>query len=242
MPLALADLARRWRCGNGSPFWSSTAVTGTSSSAPSSSPFSPPLAFWVCAAEVLPGGLSKRGDGESEMTTAAEATTRDLLRSSFPSRHPGGDGRGRKPAQSPRSPSRWASSARDLLTGLTSPSPSPPRPLRFSVGSDGGGFGGRNSLGGGRAGKGAVAAADGVLLASRVLAGVTEFRAEGVEAALALFRRVRKAGRLGRFEGASRAWYRFSSWLALRSVLRGTHLTSWSPSFGFQTRSPHISP
>ncbi|CAN0138596.1 unnamed protein product, partial [Ectocarpus sp. 8 AP-2014] len=141
-----------------------------------------------CAAEVLPGGLSKGSDGGLETTTVAEATTRDLLRSPPSSWNPGGDGRGRKPAQSPHSPSRWATSARDLLTGLTS-SPSPPRPLQFSVGSVGGGFGRRSSAGGGRAGKGAVAAADGVLLASRVLAGVTEVHAEGVEAALALFRR-----------------------------------------------------
>ncbi|CAN0069491.1 unnamed protein product, partial [Ectocarpus sp. 13 AM-2016] len=141
-----------------------------------------------CAAEVLPGGLSKRSDGELETTTVAEATTHDLLRSPPTSWNPGGDGRGRKPAQSPRSPSRWATSAMDLLTGLTSSS-SPPRPLRFSAGSGGGGCARRNSVGGGRAGEGAVAAADGVLLASRVLAGVTEVHAEGVEEALALFRR-----------------------------------------------------
>ncbi|CAN0424886.1 unnamed protein product, partial [Ectocarpus sp. 12 AP-2014] len=140
-----------------------------------------------CVSEVLPGGLSKRSDGGLETTTVPEATTRDLLRSPPSSLNPGGDGRGRKPAQSPRSPSRWATSARDLLTGLTS-SPSPPRPLRFSAGSSGGAFARRNSVGG-RAGKGAATAADGVLLASRVLAGVTEVHAEGVEAALALFRR-----------------------------------------------------
>ncbi|CAM9420174.1 unnamed protein product, partial [Ectocarpus sp. 6 AP-2014] len=140
-----------------------------------------------CVSEVLPGGLSKGSDGGLETTTVAEATTRDLLRSPPSSWNPGGDGRGRKAAQSPRSPSTWATSARDLLTGLTS-SPSPPRPLRFSVGSGGGGFGRRNSVGGGRTAKGAVAAADRVLLASRVLAGVTEVHADGVEAALALFR------------------------------------------------------
>lgn len=37
-----------------------------------------------------------------------------------------------------------------------------------------------------------MSAADRVLLASRVLAGVTEVHAEGVEAALALFWRVRE--------------------------------------------------
>ena len=215
LPLALADLAHRWRCGNGSPFFhssaagagvgagpaaaaaatpsfissssSSTAVTGTSPT-----PFSPSLAFQICVAEVLPCGDGGASNDEEGTTAASGATTRDLLRvsSSVPCPSSGGGGsvRGREAAGSSLSPRRWALSARDAIAGLTSSSLASVSPSRSSVG--GSGLGSRSDTGGATGGGRNGAAGDRALLTSRVLVGVNEVRAGGIEEALSLIRNV----------------------------------------------------
>lgn len=214
LPLALADLSRRWRCGNGSPFFHSSpaataATAGTrffrlSSPTPAeihpSSPFAAPAAFRLCVAEVLPGDC-ETSNNEAGATTLP--TARDLLLglSSFSPRHTGGGDRhvGEKKVakSSPSPPRRWALSARDVLTGLASSSSATPR--RSSVdrsgrrSSGGGSLKGRTWMGMGR-GRGEVAA-EGSLLTPQVLAGVAEVRAEGVKEALALIRKVRNKQR-----------------------------------------------
>lgn len=201
VPQALTDLVRRWRCGNGSPFYHSSAAAATgarfsscaaASSSPSRPPFSLPFAFRLCAAELFPGGVATGNDDDGDGTPSSSTTTRtrDLLHrgSLVVSCHTDpGNVRGRKESlSSSRSPRRWALSARDALAGLaSSPSPSP-SPPRSSVGENiGGGFRSRGSVG-----RGGTTAADGALLTSRVLAGVTDVCAEGVDEALALVRKV----------------------------------------------------
>lgn len=221
LPLALADLAHRWRCGNGSPFFHSSAASAAASvatmaAAPPSSmsssswsstpavgtpPVHPsfPLVFRICVAEVPPGGRVASND-EERTKAASEASVRDLLRGSSsvprPSSLSGGGGGGgiggrEAEAASSLSPRRWALSARDAIAGLTSSSRSSVSPSRSSTG--GSGRRSRSEKGGpmgdGR-GKGG-AAADRALLASRVLVGVHEVCAEGVEEALSLIRDVR---------------------------------------------------
>ena len=218
LPLALADLSRRWSCGNGSPFYhsSSSALTAAAAAAAGNSrprflppslasastekhAPSPPWSFRLCVAEILPGGREASDD-------EAGAAARDLLRGPFSvvSRPSTGGGDGdtgeNKSAAtpSPSPPRRWALSARDALAGLTSTSyasTSPPRSSsdRGSVRRRSGGGGGLRSrawmgMGRGRGG----AAAEGSLLMSRVLGGVEEVSAEGIEEALSLIREVRR--------------------------------------------------
>lgn len=88
----------------------------------------------------------------------------------------GGSGGGGKQRTSAALPSKWALSARGVLAALASPS--------LSLNEGGNGICRRMSGGGG----GADAAP--TLLTSRVLVEVTEVRAEGVEEALASFRKV----------------------------------------------------
>lgn len=230
LSLALADLSRRWNCGNGSPFYYSSsaaaaaaaATTGSrrfpsSSSTPavrhSPSAFAPPLAFRLCVAEVLPGDREtslKKDEAGTAMSTSRAA--RDLLRvgpSSVVSSRPSTDGGGgdgdrdveeKKAAasSSPSPPRRWALSARDALVGLTSSSFSASPPARSSFDRGGrrlSGGGARKSLawmGMGRGQGGVAADAERSLLTSRVLAGVDEVSAEGIEEALALVREVRR--------------------------------------------------
>lgn len=221
LPLALADLAHRWRCGNGNPFFHSSAAAATaaapasvmSSSSWSSTPAmgtppvppSFPLVFRICVAEVLPGGRAGSND-EERKKGASTASVRDLLRGSSTGPRPssvggggggGGDGGREAGAASSLSPRRWALSARDAIAGLTSSSLASVSPSRSSVG--GSGRGSRFEKGGAmRGGRGrGGAAAHGALLTSRVLSGVHEVCAEGVEEALSLIRKVRMRRRFG---------------------------------------------
>lgn len=214
LPMALADLSRRWSCGNGSPFYHSSssaaaaAVTAgtmpvlTPSPTPaesySHSSLASPVAFRLCVAEVLPG---ERGTSNNKAGTTTFPATRDLLRGpSSVSRPSIGGGNGdlgeeKVRASPPSPPRRWAMSARGALAGLTSFS-SAARPCSSLEpsgrrSSRGGGPKGRAWKGMGR-GRGGVAA-EGSLLTSQVLAGVHEASAEGIQEALAFIRMVRRS-------------------------------------------------
>lgn len=194
LPLALADLARRWRSGNGSPFCSS----------PQRSLAAAAFVVRLCAAELCTAELCC-GVGEATRDLFRDDGNDDSsgrLRSSPAARAAAVDGKhsisGGGGSIKASSPARWAFSARGILASLSSSS-------RKSFGGDagdagGGGGGGSDGAGmnGGsarrRSEKGgagaAAAAAAAVLMTSRVLVGVREVTVGGVEEALAMIQKV----------------------------------------------------
>lgn len=162
LPLALEELARRWRRERNFKRFSQRQVSGSAMPATPFSSMVSDFVIKVCAAEL---GVK---------------ATRDLLGDGGVDQHNHGgiDGGDQQPSSSP---TRWTMSARGVLAALASPGRSSDGARRSvsgvfeGVGKGGGGGGGRSGA---------------ALLTSRALDGVGEVTAGGVEEALDLIREV----------------------------------------------------